>query len=166
MWRDKLFTTTLAYRALELAVKHKTHVDTVLAYRQKYLNNFGRIEKSKRFLQYTQGVRWHLEQIFFFICVYTKEIAHSLVLCKYCPTGWSRLGENQCKDRYGVTERSSQTRSQTLPWITNQMLSRKQQQPSIILEDVVVYFSRPHPHCNEKQSKWTMKNTLRAFIVS
>ncbi|XP_015761944.1 PREDICTED: intraflagellar transport protein 80 homolog isoform X2 [Acropora digitifera] len=43
-------------RALELAVKHKTHVDTVLAYRQKYLNNFGRIEKSKRFLQYTQGL--------------------------------------------------------------------------------------------------------------
>lgn len=50
-------------RALELAVKHKTHVDTVLAYRQKYLNNFGRIEKSKRFLQYTQGVEVDWEKI-------------------------------------------------------------------------------------------------------
>ena len=44
------------FRALELAVKHKTHVDTVLAYRQKYLENFDRTEKSKRFLQYAQGV--------------------------------------------------------------------------------------------------------------
>lgn len=50
-------------RALELAVKHKTHVDTVLAYRQKYLDNFGRIEKSKRFLQYTQGVEVDWEKI-------------------------------------------------------------------------------------------------------
>lgn len=69
----------MAYRALELAIKHKTHVDTVLAYRQKYLDNFGRVEKSKRFLQYTQGVRWHLKQFFFYF-VYTKETAHSLVL--------------------------------------------------------------------------------------
>lgn len=45
------------FRALELAVKHKTHVDTVLAYRQKYLENFDRKETSKRFLQYAQGVR-------------------------------------------------------------------------------------------------------------
>jgi hypothetical protein len=43
-------------RALELAVKHKTHVDTVLAFRQKYLDNFGRKETNKRFLQYAQGV--------------------------------------------------------------------------------------------------------------
>lgn len=43
-------------RALELAVKHKTHVDTVLAHRQKYLENFDRKETSKRFLQYAQGV--------------------------------------------------------------------------------------------------------------
>lgn len=43
-------------RALELAVKHKTHVDTVLAYRQKFLQKFGRKETNKRFLQYAEGV--------------------------------------------------------------------------------------------------------------
>ncbi|KAM9279413.1 intraflagellar transport protein 80 homolog isoform 2-T2 [Morus bassanus] len=43
-------------RALELAVKHKTHVDTVLAYRQKFLENFGKKETNKRFLQYAEGL--------------------------------------------------------------------------------------------------------------
>lgn len=45
-----------ASRALELAVKHKTHVDTVLAYRHKFLQKFGRKETNKRFLQYAEGV--------------------------------------------------------------------------------------------------------------
>ncbi|XP_067950088.1 intraflagellar transport protein 80 homolog isoform X1 [Watersipora subatra] len=51
-------------RALELAVKHKTHVDTVLAYRQKYLKRFEREETSQRFLQYMEGVKidWHTVQ--------------------------------------------------------------------------------------------------------
>nr|XP_032620708.1 intraflagellar transport protein 80 homolog isoform X3 [Chelonoidis abingdonii] len=43
-------------RALELAVKHKTHVDTVLGYRQKFLEDFGKKETSKRFLQYAEGL--------------------------------------------------------------------------------------------------------------
>ncbi|KAK1790557.1 hypothetical protein P4O66_014018 [Electrophorus voltai] len=43
-------------RALELAVKHKTHVDTVLAHRQKFLQDFGKKETNKRFLQYSEGV--------------------------------------------------------------------------------------------------------------
>lgn len=43
-------------RALELAVKHKTHVDTVLAFRQRFLQKFGRKEANKRFLQYAEGV--------------------------------------------------------------------------------------------------------------
>lgn len=51
-------------RALELAVKHKTHVDTVLAYRQKYLNDFNKKETNERFLQYAEGVsscvNWYL----------------------------------------------------------------------------------------------------------
>lgn len=49
----------LVSRALELAVKHKTHVDTVLAYRQKFLQKFGRKETNKRFLQYANGVSWN-----------------------------------------------------------------------------------------------------------
>lgn len=52
-----LTSTFLFYsRALELAVKHKTHVDTVLAYRQKFLEDFGKKETNKRFLQYAEGV--------------------------------------------------------------------------------------------------------------
>lgn len=50
-------------RALELAVKHKTHVDTVLAYRQKFLQTFGRKETNKRFLQYAEGVEVDWEKI-------------------------------------------------------------------------------------------------------
>ncbi|XP_018409467.1 PREDICTED: intraflagellar transport protein 80 homolog [Nanorana parkeri] len=50
-------------RALELAVKHKTHVDTVLAYRQKYLKDFGKEETNKRFLQYAEGVEVSWEKI-------------------------------------------------------------------------------------------------------
>jgi intraflagellar transport protein 80 len=43
-------------RALELAVKHKTHVDTVLAYRQRYLTSMDAHEKDKKFLQYQKEV--------------------------------------------------------------------------------------------------------------
>merc|ERR1719181_2640747 len=37
-------------RALELALARRTHVDTVLAYRQRYLEEFGKRETDKRFL--------------------------------------------------------------------------------------------------------------------
>ncbi|XP_075058171.1 intraflagellar transport protein 80 homolog [Mixophyes fleayi] len=50
-------------RALELAVKHKTHVDTVLAYRQKYLDDFNKKETNKRFLQYAEGVEVDWDKI-------------------------------------------------------------------------------------------------------
>lgn len=39
-------------RALELAVTNKTHVDTVLGYRQKYLQQTGKTERDPKFLQY------------------------------------------------------------------------------------------------------------------
>lgn len=52
----RIFFFFFACRALELAVKHKTHVDTVLAYRHKFLQKFGRKESNKRFLQYAEGV--------------------------------------------------------------------------------------------------------------
>ncbi|XP_038162299.1 intraflagellar transport protein 80 homolog [Cyprinodon tularosa] len=50
-------------RALELAVKHKTHVDTVLAYRQKFLQKFGRRETNKRFLEYSEAVEVDWDKI-------------------------------------------------------------------------------------------------------
>ncbi|XP_053728928.1 intraflagellar transport protein 80 homolog [Synchiropus splendidus] len=50
-------------RALELAVKHKTHVDTVLAYRERFLQKFGRKETNKTFLKYSVGVEVDWEKI-------------------------------------------------------------------------------------------------------
>ncbi|KAL2911875.1 hypothetical protein HK105_208658 [Polyrhizophydium stewartii] len=50
-------------RALELALKYKTHVDTVLYFREKYLRALGRAENNKRFLQYAQGVPVDWEKI-------------------------------------------------------------------------------------------------------
>ncbi|RVE64929.1 hypothetical protein OJAV_G00130660 [Oryzias javanicus] len=50
-------------RALELAVKHKTHVDTVLAYREKFLQKSGKKETNKRFLNYSEGVDVDWENI-------------------------------------------------------------------------------------------------------
>jgi intraflagellar transport protein 80 len=50
-------------RALELAVQHKTHVDTVLGYRQRYLTQWGLNEENKAFLQYSQGVEVDWEKI-------------------------------------------------------------------------------------------------------
>lgn len=44
-------------RALELAVNQRSHVDTVLAYRQRYLESMGREENDPRFLQYSQQVK-------------------------------------------------------------------------------------------------------------
>jgi intraflagellar transport protein 80 len=43
-------------RALDLALKHKVHVETVLAYRQKYLQSFEREEVNQKFLQYFKQV--------------------------------------------------------------------------------------------------------------
>lgn len=50
-------------RALELAVTHRTHVDTVLGYRQHYLEGLGRQETDPRFLQYSQQVTVDWEAI-------------------------------------------------------------------------------------------------------
>jgi hypothetical protein len=43
----------LRNRALELAVKYKTHVDTVLYFRNKWLAILGKLESSKNFLSYS-----------------------------------------------------------------------------------------------------------------
>ena len=38
-------------RALQLALKHKTHVDTVLAFREKYLSEVGSKETLAKFVE-------------------------------------------------------------------------------------------------------------------
>ncbi|RXG60139.1 Intraflagellar transport protein 80-like protein [Armadillidium vulgare] len=50
-------------RALQLAIKYKTHVDTVLAYRMRYTNRFGKKESSKQFLQYEKEVEVNWDKI-------------------------------------------------------------------------------------------------------
>mmetsp|Transcript_32401 Transcript_32401/g.30905 ORF Transcript_32401/g.30905 Transcript_32401/m.30905 type:complete len:777 (-) Transcript_32401:82-2412(-) len=50
-------------RALELAVKHKSHVDTVLGYRQRHLDEFGKTEKNAKFIQYSGQVTVDWEAI-------------------------------------------------------------------------------------------------------
>ena len=43
-------------RALNLAVQHRTHVDTVLAFRHRYLEQTGQVETIKKFTQYMEKV--------------------------------------------------------------------------------------------------------------
>ena len=50
-------------RALELAVKHRSHVDTVLAYRDKYLKAFKKTETDDRFKQLASSVSWDWDQV-------------------------------------------------------------------------------------------------------
>ncbi|PSN36206.1 hypothetical protein C0J52_07301 [Blattella germanica] len=50
-------------RALELAMKHKTHVDTVLFFRKKYLDGFGKEETNEKFLQFKNEVELDAEKI-------------------------------------------------------------------------------------------------------
>lgn len=46
------------HRALDLALKHKTHLETVLAYRQKFTRDFQREETDQKFAQYSSKVRF------------------------------------------------------------------------------------------------------------
>merc|ERR1712139_244060 len=49
--------------ALDLAVQHKTHVDTVLAYRHQHLEQMRHIETNDKFKQYSQEVPWDWETV-------------------------------------------------------------------------------------------------------
>jgi len=44
-------------RALDVAIKNKTHIDTVLGFRQLYLQEVGKKETNNMFKQYSQGMR-------------------------------------------------------------------------------------------------------------
>ncbi|XP_076064271.1 intraflagellar transport protein Oseg5 [Oratosquilla oratoria] len=50
-------------RALELAVKYRTHVDTVIAYRQRYLGRFQKKETNEQFIKYGKQVDTTWEKI-------------------------------------------------------------------------------------------------------
>jgi len=59
MWID-LFNWD---RALDIAVKYKTNVDTVLYLRSKYLEKINKKETNKRFLQYASQVQYNPETV-------------------------------------------------------------------------------------------------------
>lgn len=50
-------------RALDVAIKHKTHIDTVLGFRQLYLQEVGKKETNAKFKQYSQGVNIQWDKI-------------------------------------------------------------------------------------------------------
>ena len=50
-------------RALEIAVQNKTHVDTVVAYRQRFLQMYKREETNEKFLQFSKELQVDWEQI-------------------------------------------------------------------------------------------------------
>jgi len=43
-------------RALDIAVQNKTHVDTVIAYRQRFLQELGREEDNEKFKEYAREI--------------------------------------------------------------------------------------------------------------
>jgi intraflagellar transport protein 80 len=53
-------------RALDLAIKHKSHMETVLAYRQKYLQSFEREEVNQKFMQYFKQVWPYLKYTLYY----------------------------------------------------------------------------------------------------
>ena len=73
-------------RALELAIKHKSHIDTVLAYRQKYLQSFQREETNPKFVQYFKQVNAKvLSLLYHLIC--SNRLSPCTALCRLNLTG-------------------------------------------------------------------------------
>ncbi len=50
-------------RALEIAVQNKTHIDTVIAYRQRFLERQGKAESNERFIQYSKDIEFDWETV-------------------------------------------------------------------------------------------------------
>jgi len=41
---------------LDIAINNKTHVDTVIAYRKRFLEQYGKEEDNERFKQYSKDI--------------------------------------------------------------------------------------------------------------
>jgi intraflagellar transport protein 80 len=50
-------------QALELAVQNKTHIDTVLAYREQFLKSMRHTESKERFLELANEVTWDWDTV-------------------------------------------------------------------------------------------------------
>merc|ERR1712195_383397 len=69
-------------RALDLAVKHRTHIDTALAWRQRNLARMQATESNIKFQQYSQGVEIDWEKIQTKITQEQKTNVPVLVQCR------------------------------------------------------------------------------------
>ena len=50
-------------RALDIAVTNKTHVDTVIAYRSRFLQMYSREETNEKLKQYASDIQWDWETV-------------------------------------------------------------------------------------------------------
>ena len=87
-------------RALDLAVKHKIHIDTVLAYRQKYLQSFEREETNQKFLQYFKQVRDSSSSVF------SKYVSHKSLLLQQVNFHWDDIVQNEQREIEDESQRS------------------------------------------------------------
>ena len=74
-------------RALDLAVKYRTHVDTVIGYRERYLQRFGKKESDSKFLQYGKEVSWQSSLVVLLSVI--RELSLYIYMCFcLCFTWW------------------------------------------------------------------------------
>lgn len=90
-------------RALDLAVKHKVHIDTVLAYRQKYLQSFEREETNQKFLQYFKQVRLGLWCYNIYFVTYTLPL---LFFYNQVNFHWDDIVQNEQREVEDEAQRS------------------------------------------------------------
>lgn len=72
------------HRALDLAAKYRTHVDTVLAYRARFMRQLGKAEGDPKFLQYGKEVRagqQYEQEHCVCVCVCSCLLAGALTYC-------------------------------------------------------------------------------------
>lgn len=84
-------------RALDIAVKYRSHVDTTLAYRMKFLEEFGKKETDNKFLQLASQVCMYI-----YICQLLcdkEESSESIRSCLCMVLGECRLGCDCCETR-------------------------------------------------------------------
>lgn len=50
-------------KALDIAINNKTHVDTVIAYRQRFLQQYAKEEDNEKFKQYSRDIEVDWETV-------------------------------------------------------------------------------------------------------
>lgn len=90
-------------KALDLAIKHKTHVDTVLAFRVKHLTRCEKEETIQKYIEYMKEVEIDWDQ------VRSGDLGYGLVtllsnLCSLCFRSGPRLNRSTFESGMGVAK--------------------------------------------------------------